>query len=229
MPTPTGNKRTIRSFVRRTGRMTSGQTSALERLWPLYGIEASSGVLNFTTLFSRSAAVVLEIGFGNGDTLVEQARQHPELDYLGIEVHEPGVGHCLMQAEKEGVSNLRLITHDAIDVLQDQIADSSLDRVNLYFPDPWPKKRHHKRRIIQLEFLTRIAQKLRQDGSFFIATDWAGYAEHIDAILALDPFFELVERREHAGDAPLDRVTTKFERRGLGKGHDIWDWQLRRV
>ena len=229
MPTPTGNKRTIRSFVRRTGRMTSGQASALERLWPVYGVESSSGVLNFTTLFGRSAPVVLEIGFGNGDTLVEQARQHPDLDYLGIEVHEPGVGHCLMQAEKQDVSNLRLVTHDAIDVLQDQITDNSLDRVNLYFPDPWPKKRHHKRRIIQLVFLARIAQKLRQDGSFFIATDWAGYAEHIDAILALDPFFELVERREHAGDAPLDRVTTKFERRGLGKGHDIWDWQLRRV
>lgn len=229
MPTATGQQRTIRSFVRRTGRMTSGQASALERLWPVYGVEVSSGVLNFATLFGRSAPVVLEIGFGNGDTLVEHARQHPQSDYLGVEVHVPGVGHCLMQAEKKGVSNLRLITHDAIDVLQGQIADRSLDRVNLYFPDPWPKKRHHKRRIIQLEFLARIAQKLRQDGSFFIATDWAGYAEHIDAVLALDPCFELVARREHAGDAPLDRVTTRFERRGLGKGHAIWDWQLRRV
>lgn len=229
MPTPTGHKRSILSFVRRTGRMTSGQASALERLWPAYGVEASAGVLNFTVLFGRNAPVVLEIGFGNGDTLVEQARQHPELNYLGVEVHVPGVGHCLMQAEKDDVSNLRLITHDAIEVLQNQIADDTLDRVNLYFADPWPKKRHHKRRIIQLEFLAQIAQKLRQGGGFFIATDWAGYAEHIDAVLALDHCFELVERREHAGDAPLDRVTTKFERRGLGKGHAIRDWQLRRV
>lgn len=229
MPTPPGNNRTIRSFVRRTGRMTSGQASALESLWPVYGVEATSGTLNFATLFGRSAPVVLEIGFGNGDTLVTQAHEHPERDYLGIEVHLPGVGHCLMQAEKEGASNLRIITHDAIDVLAGQIADSTLARVNLYFPDPWPKKRHRKRRIVQLEFLKQIAQKLRQDGDFFIATDWAGYAEHIDAVLALDACFTLVERRRHAGDAPLDRVTTRFERRGLGKGHAIWDWQLRRV
>lgn len=209
--------------------MTSGQAGALERLWPEFGIDIAAEPLDFTGLFGRSAPVVLEIGFGNGDTLVEQARQNPELDFLGVEVHVPGVGHCLMQAEKEGISNLRLIAHDAIDVLQTQIADSSLTRVNLYFPDPWPKKRHHKRRIIQPEFLRRIAHKLRQNGDFFIATDWAGYAEHIDEIIALDACFEQIERRKHAGEAPLDRVTTKFERRGLGKGHAIWDWHLRQV
>jgi len=209
--------------------MTSGQASALERLWPKYGVDIAAGQLSFTALFGRSAPIVLEIGFGNGDTLVEQARQNPQLDYLGIEVHVPGVGHCLMQAEKEGVGNLRLIAHDAIDVLDAQIADVSLARVNLYFPDPWPKKRHQKRRIIQPEFLRRIACKLEQNGDFFIATDWAGYAGHIDEIIALVTCFERIERREHAGDAPLDRVTTKFERRGLGKGHAIWDWHLRRV
>jgi len=229
VPTSTGKPRTIRSFVRRTGRMTSGQASALERLWPEYGVDIAAGQLDFTELFGRSAPVVLEIGFGNGDTLVEQARQSPELDYLGVEVHVPGVGHCLMQAEKKGVSNLRLVAHDAMEVLETQIADSTLARVNLYFPDPWPKKRHHKRRIIQLEFLRRIARKLRQDGDFFIATDWAGYAEHIDEVIALDACFEQTERRKHAGEAPLGRDTTKFERRGLGKGHAIWDWHLRRV
>jgi tRNA (guanine-N7-)-methyltransferase len=209
--------------------MTTGQLQAIENLWPVYGIETGDETLNLDALFRRSADVVLEIGFGNGDTLVEQARQHPQLNFLGVEVHMPGVGHCLLQLEQQDVHNLRLITADAIDVLQRQIAAGSLRRVNLYFPDPWPKKRHHKRRIIQTSFLQLIANSLKPGGEFFIATDWAGYAEHIDAVLALDTCFELRERREHAGDAPLDRVNTKFERRGLGKGHSICDWRLQRL
>jgi len=209
--------------------MTTGQQQAIEKLWPLFGIESGTEALDFDDLYSRDAKVVLEIGFGNGDSLVEQARQHPHLNYLGIEVHTPGVGHCLLQIEKYGIRNLRLVIGDAVEILQARIAHGSLQRVNLYFPDPWPKKRHHKRRIIQAGFLQLIARVLEPQGALFIATDWAGYAEHVDEVLALDSSLDMVEKREHAGDAPLDRVTTKFERRGLNKGHLIWDWHLRRV
>jgi len=208
--------------------MTSGQSRALESLWPLYGVESSSEQLDLVALFGRDAPVVLEIGFGNGESLAEQAHAHPDLNYLGVEIHTPGVGHCLLQIEKSGISNLRLIAQDALDILQNRLSGNSLSRVNLYFPDPWPKKRHHKRRIIQPEFVRLIAQTLRPAGELFIATDWADYAEHIDEILAAEPDFMLVARTKHDGGEPLDRPTTKFERRGLGKGHAIWDWQLRR-
>ena len=171
---------------------------------------------------------MLEIGFGNGESLVEQAKRNPGLNFLGIEVHLPGVGHCLLHIESEGVSNVRLISQDAIDVLQHRLPDSALARLNLYFPDPWPKKRHHKRRLIQVGFLELIARKLGPHGEFFIATDWANYAQHIDDIIGPSNTFRLVNRREHAGDSPIDRPSTKFERRGLGKGHRIWDWQLRK-
>ena len=209
--------------------MTPAQERALERLWPVYGMNSSSAPLDFTALYGRRAPVVLEIGFGNGEVLVENARQHPDLDYLGIEVHLPGMGNCLLRSEKAGLSNLRLIARDAIDVLQYQIARVSLDRVNLYFPDPWPKKRHHKRRIVQPDFLRLVAQKLASNGELFIATDWADYARHIDEVLAQAKCFDLIERREHTDDARPDRVTSKFERRGIALGHTIWDWQLRRV
>lgn len=221
-------RRSIRSFVRRTGRKTPGQERALKELWPSCGIVDSVELLDFTQIFGRKAPVVLEIGFGNGESLVEQASLHPDLNYLGIEVHMPGIGHCLLHIEKKGVSNVRLLAHDAIDVLHSRISDAALARVNLYFPDPWPKTRHHKRRLIQVPFLQMCASKLGQDGSLFIATDWANYAQHIDEVIEQLPCFELINRREHAGNAPIDRVTTKFERRGLGKGHKIWDWQLRK-
>ncbi len=229
MPNPTRNKRTIHSFVRRTGRITAAQQAALKNLWPRYGIDNSVEMLDFDAVFSRRAPVVLEIGFGNGESMVEQARLHAELDFVGVEVHLPGVGHCLLQAEKDGVSNLRVMAGDAIEVLQQQIADGTLYRVNLYFPDPWPKKRHHKRRIIQTAFLQQLARKLEPEGEFFIATDWADYARHINEVIAFETCFKTVEKREHAADAPLDRGTTKFERRGRRLGHTIWDWRLRRV
>ena len=172
---------------------------------------------------------MLEIGFGNGESLVEQAKRNPGLNFLGIEVHLPGVGHCLLHIESEGVSNVRLISQDAIDVLQHRLPDSALARLNLYFPDPWPKKRHHKRRLIQVGFLELIARKLGPHGEFFIATDWANYAQHIDEVIGLIDAFDVINRREHAGELPIDRPNTKFERRGLGKGHKIWDWQLRKI
>jgi tRNA (guanine-N7-)-methyltransferase len=229
---PTSEKarhRTIRSFVRRAGRLTPSQQRALKELWPYYGTDFSAERIDFDKLFGRHAPVVLEIGFGNGDTLVQQALDNAGLNFLGIEVHEPGVGHCLLQADGAGVKNLQLIKHDAVEVLQNQVPDESLHRINIYFPDPWPKKRHHKRRMIQPGFLQLIYGCLEADGALHIATDWANYAEHIDEVLESVALFACDERREHDGDRPLDRPSTKFEQRGLRKGHRIVDWCLTKI
>ena len=207
--------RPVRSFVRRAGRMTASQQRALEELWPEYGIDFAPVELDLDSVFGRSAGRVLEIGFGNGESLVEQAGDHPDLDFIGIEVHEPGVGHCLLKAKDAGVTNLRLIVHDAIDVLAHQVPGASLSRINLYFPDPWPKKRHHKRRIVQAAFLELCASRLAPGGALHIATDWENYAEHIDETFNESSKFRCTERREHGGDAPLDR-RPRLERRGCG-------------
>ena len=222
-------KRTVRSFVRRAGRLTTSQQRALLELWPVYGVDFGEARLDISGLFGRSAPVVLEIGFGNGETLVEQAASNPDKDFIGIEVHEPGVGHCLLKAEQAGIRNLRVIMHDAIEVLTSQIPIGALSRINLYFPDPWPKKRHHKRRIVQDGFVELVADRLTDGGTLNIATDWANYAEHIDEVISHLDRFVCSERREHDGDAPLDRPQTKFERRGLRKGHRIVDWRFRKL
>ncbi len=222
-------RRTIRSFVRRAGRMTSSQRRALAELWPDFGLDFTPAPLDLAALFARDAPRVLEIGYGNGETLVQQAFENPATDFIGIEVHEPGIGHCLIEARKAHVSNLRVISHDAIDVLNHQLPSESLQRINIYFPDPWPKKRHHKRRLLQPSFLNLCADRLESSGSLHIATDWANYAEHIDELLAQSDQFALGERLEHAGDRPLDRPMTKFERRGLRRGHQIWDWRVDRI
>jgi len=216
--------RPIRSFVRRAGRITPSQRQALSELWPTMGLECADEVFDFKTIFGRASPVVLEIGFGDGEALVQQAAENPDKDYLGIEVHEPGVGHCLLKARDAGVGNLRLVMHDAIDVLTHQVPSASLSRVNLYFPDPWPKKRHHKRRIIQGGFLSMIADRLAVGGTLNVATDWADYAAHIDDVFTDLEYFTCTERREHQGDRPLDRPQTKFERRGLKRGYSICDW-----
>lgn len=232
MPPPIQRRtplRTVRSYVRRSGRLTPPQQRALEELWPGAGIGYEAALLDLDAAFGRSAAVTLEIGFGNGETLVEQAANHPDLNFLGVEVHEPGVGHCLLKARDAGITNLRLIMHDAVEVLSTQIPPATLSRVNLYFPDPWPKKRHHKRRIVQPEFLELVAERLESGGSLHIATDWANYAEHIDEMLSNSNSFLCAERREHDGSQPLDRPETKFERRGLRHGHRIWDWRFDRL
>lgn len=221
------HRRQIRSFVKRAGRLTPSQQRALETLWPTWGIEYSDRALDLDAVYGRVAPRVLEIGFGNGDSLVDMAAANPGVDYLGVEVHEPGVGHCLIRIGEAGIRNLRLIMHDAIDVLEHQLDAESLDRVNLYFPDPWPKKRHHKRRIVNPAFLALVAKRLKPVGSLHIATDWENYAEHIDATLAGSSALVLEERREHDGSRPLDRPATKFEARGLRLGHRIWDWRIR--
>ncbi len=222
-------QRSVRSFVKRVGRMTPAQDRALRELWPEIGIAFSEEQLDLHTVFGRTVPRVLEIGFGNGETLVEQASANPAIDYIGIEVHDPGVGHCLLHIETAGLSNVRLISHDAVEVMALQIPDGKLSRINLYFPDPWPKKRHHKRRLVQPSFLELTAQKIEAAGSLHLATDWQNYAEHIDALIESQERFRLAERRVHIGDNPLDRPITKFERRGLKLGHKIWDWQLTRI
>ncbi|MGB5246708.1 MAG: tRNA (guanosine(46)-N7)-methyltransferase TrmB [Woeseia sp.] len=227
--TITNKHRTIRSFVRRTGRQTVGQQRALAELWPRFGVAFSDSPLDLDAVFGRHSPRVLEIGFGNGETLVQQAVENPDKDYVGIEVHEPGIGHCLLHIEDHGAKNLRLICHDALEVMEQQLDDASLTRINLYFPDPWPKKRHHKRRIVSDAFLALCARRLQAGGHLHIATDWANYAEHIDERIGQSPNFRCVERREHAGSKPLERPNTKFERRGLKIGHRIVDWKLQRI
>lgn len=221
-------KRSVRSFVRRSGRMTAGQERALAELWPQFGISIDEPPLDFTELFGRDAPVVIEIGFGNGESLVQLAAEQPGNNFIGIEVHEPGIGHCLLALEEAGLRNLRVVSHDALEVLQ-RTPDAALSRINLYFPDPWPKKRHHKRRIVNEAFLALCHSKLAAGGHLHIATDWANYAEHIDEMLSAATGFAVEQRREHCGDQPLERPTTKFERRGLKKGHKIFDWKVLRV
>ncbi len=211
----------MRSFVRRAGRVTAGQQRALAELWPRWGVEKPATALDLDTLFGRHAPRVLEIGFGNGDVLVSMAARYPAQDFLGVEVHEPGVGHCLLGLERAGLTNVRLIREDAIVVLQDWLAPACLDRVNLFFPDPWPKKRHHKRRIVQPTFLALVAARLKPDGLLHMATDWAPYAEHMEEVLAVSADFAPA-----AGTG--DRPPTKFERRGERLGHEIRDLRYRR-
>lgn len=216
-------RRTVRSFVRRAGRLTAGQKSALAELWPKYGVDFAARILDLDALFGRHAPCIMEIGFGNGELIAEMAANAPDMDFIGVEVHEPGVGHCLMLVDARNLTNVRIIRHDAVEVLRDQIPDAALAGVNLFFPDPWPKKRHHKRRIVQPDFVALLSRKIRIGGVVQIATDWAGYAEHIEAIVAANPSFE-------ATDGPLTgRRVTKFEQRGKNLGHGIYDLVYRRV
>jgi tRNA (guanine-N7-)-methyltransferase len=221
---PIAARRSVRSFVRRAGRLTRSQEKALATLWPEYGLEIGATELDLDAVFGRQAPRVVEIGFGNGDTLVEQAREAPDIDFLGIEVHEPGIGHCLIGIRDAGLSNLRLLRHDALEVLENQLPAGSISRINLYFPDPWPKKRHHKRRIVNGRFLDLCHRALEVGGRLHVATDWDNYAEHIDEALAARDDFRCLDRRTHDGDAPLERPRTKFEQRGIRRGHRIHDW-----
>ena len=221
--------RAVRSFVKRGGRTTRAQQRALGQLLAKYGVADAPRPLDARSIFGREAPLVLEIGFGNGETLAALAARYADKVYLGIEVHEPGIGHLLLQLQRERIGNVRVLPGDAVEILRDDIADQALDEVLILFPDPWPKKRHHKRRIVQRSFLDLCADRLEPGGSLHIATDWANYAEHIDQMLAACDRFTGSERREHDGDAPLDRPVTKFERRGLGKGHRIHDWRCEKT
>ncbi len=213
-------KRAIRSFVRRTGRMTPAQRRALDELWPRYGIDFASTPIERPTGF---AALRLEIGIGNGDALLAMAAGDPQNLYLGVDVHEPGIGRCLNELERRGIANVRLICHDAVEVLERMIAPGSLDRLLLFFPDPWPKKRHHKRRLVNARFRDLAHAALAPGGAIHIATDWQDYAEEIAAQFLDDSRF--ANRGDAAGFAerPDYRPPTRFEARGRRLGHDVWD------
>ena len=222
--------RPIRSFVMRTGRMTAGQTRALEELWPRYGVEFSPQPLPLDALFGRVAPRTLEIGFGNGEHLAALATLHPERDYLGIEVHRPGVGHLLLLAATNNLTNLRASAHDAVEVLREQIAESSLDEVLVLFPDPWHKKRHHKRRLIRPPFVELIASRLRQGGVLRLATDWEEYAlQMLEVLNAASALFANLSPTRDWMPRPEERAPTRFEKRGARLGHGVWDLAFKRI
>ncbi len=220
--------RAVRSFVKRGGRTTRAQQRALGELLATYGVADAPRPLDARNMFGREAPLVLEIGFGNGDTLAALAAQNPDKVYLGIEVHEPGIGHLLLQLQRERTGNVRVLPGDAVVVLRDDIADQALDEVLILFPDPWPKKRHHKRRIVQPSLLDLLAAKIRAGGLLHMATDWQPYAEHMLETVNASRWFDNVVADHGFVPRPHDRPPTKFERRGQRLGHQVWDLQCRR-
>lgn len=221
--------RKIRSFVKREGRLTKAQERALEVHWPKLGLTHDMGMLDLSEVFGNTNPVTLEIGFGMGKSLVEMAQQDKDRNFIGIEVHKPGVGACLISAEEAEVENLRVFEHDAVEVLADNIADESLDTLQLFFPDPWHKKRHHKRRIVQPEFVQSLRSKLKIGGVFHMATDWENYAEHMLEVMSAAPGYENISDSGDYVPRPDHRPLTKFEARGERLGHGVWDLMFKRV
>ena len=215
--------RRIRSFVLRAGRTTPAQERALKELWPAYGLDLKAVPLDLAAVFGREAPRCLEIGFGAGEVIGALAQTHPHIDYLGIEVHRSGVGRLLLQAEHSALTNLRIICNDAVDVLRDYLADASIDELLVFFPDPWHKKRHHKRRLIEASFVSLAAAKLRVGGILRLATDWQAYAEQMLAVCNADPELESLSPDLTYVPRPEFRPATRFERRGERLGHGVWD------
>ena len=225
-PMPT--QRRIRSFVRRAGRMTKAQRRALTQLWPRYGLELGEEPVDLPGVFGGTGDVVLDIGFGDGEALLQLARRHPDIHYLGVEVYEPGIGHLLLKLEAEGLDNVRVVCADAVDLLSVCLSPRSVAAVNLFFPDPWPKKRHFKRRIVQPAFIEDVSRAVCHEGLLHMATDWAPYAEHVRAILSQFDAFEEVSAAKLGGEALAERPPTKFEQRGLALGHEVTELYYRR-
>jgi tRNA (guanine-N7-)-methyltransferase len=215
--------RRIRSFVLRAGRPTPAQERALVELWPAYGIDLTAAPLDLAAVFGREARRCLEIGFGAGDVIADLAETNPDNDYLGIEVHRSGVGRLLLRAEQCALKNLRIICSDAVDVLRDHIADASFDEVLVFFPDPWHKKRHHKRRLIEASFVSLAVAKLRAGGLLRLATDWQAYAEQMLGVCNANPALESLSGDSTYVPRPDFRSPTRFERRGERLGHGVWD------
>ena len=218
----------VRSFVRRQGRLTVAQERALRTLWQRFGVDSGVEPLDLDILFGRPAFRVMEVGFGNGDSLAAMAQTHPEADFLGIEVHRPGIGHLLLVAESLKLSNLRVVCADAVEVLERRVSDGCLDRIQIFFPDPWPKKRHHKRRLVQPAFARLLSAKLKPGGHLHLATDWKDYALHMLEVLeATEGLVNTVGPGRFA-PRPDYRPPTKFEERGLRLGHEVRDLIFRR-
>lgn len=221
--------RTIKSFVIRAGRMTQGQKQAIETGWLDYGLELQQGLLDYTAIFNRSASTTLEIGFGMGQSLCTMAEQSQDQNFIGIEVHKPGVGALISLLQEKQLPNVRVFNCDAMEVLTTNIADNSLDRLLLFFPDPWHKSRHHKRRIVQPVFAQLIRKKLKIGGVFHMATDWQPYAEYmLEVMQQADGYTNLSEDNTYV-PRPLERPKTKFEARGERLGHGVWDLKFQRI
>jgi tRNA (guanine-N7-)-methyltransferase len=221
--------RAIRSFVVRAGRMTDAQKRFIAEGMPRWGFPVDGGKVDCAALFQRTAPVILEIGFGMGQSLAENAAQHPQHNFIGIEVHPPGVGTLLSLIDAQQLTNIRIAQHDAVDVLKNNIADASLAAVQLFFPDPWHKKRHHKRRIVQPEFVKLLHGKLKIGGQFHMATDWQPYAEHMLEVMESAEGFANAAGAGCYSPRPADRPVTKFERRGERLGHGVWDLIYTRI
>lgn len=222
MPASDTPLKKIRSFIRRQGRLTPGQQTALDTLWDKYCLNPEL-TYHFNEVFGRTAPLIMEIGFGNGESLAKMAAENPGQDYIGIEVHRPGVGHLLMLLEQAGLTNVRIYCHDAIEILEQRIPNQSLAGLHLFFPDPWPKKKHHKRRIVNQSFVGLLQRKLMAGGYFHAATDWQHYAEWMLAILAAEPQLTNLSPTHDYCARPEYRPLTKFEQRGLRLGHGVWD------
>ncbi len=221
--------RTIRSFVKREGKLTVGQQNAIDELWPRFGVNLSDQPLRFPQLFERDGPLVMEIGFGNGLSLSEMALSAPETNFFGIEVHKPGVGSLLVQVKKHALQNVRVCADDAVELFK-QVPENSIDRLQIFFPDPWHKKRHHKRRLIQSAFVAQIVEKLKQGGVLHVATDWENYAEHVMEVLCENTSLKNQSDRADGFSAkPEYRPETKYERRGLNLGHGVWDLLFEKV
>lgn len=220
--------RRIRSFVLRQGRLTKGQERALETAWPRFGIDYTPHLLNLSNVFQRDTSPkILEIGFGMGESTAKIAHTLPDHDFLAVEVHTPGVGSLLKQIEEQAISNIRIIQHDAVEVLQHMLPESSLDGVHIFFPDPWHKKRHHKRRLIQAEFVQLLCARLKVGAYLHVATDWQEYAEWVLEVLSAEPM--LKNTAATYAEKPSYRPLTKFENRGIKLGHGVWDLVFKRI
>jgi tRNA (guanine-N7-)-methyltransferase len=219
-------RRGVRSYVLRTGRITEAQTRSIAELFPLYGIPYSPAPLDLAAAFGRDAPKVLEIGFGMGETTARIAQANPAIDYLAIEVHTPGVGGLLKRIRDLGLANVRIVQHDAVAVLREMIPPASLDAVHIFFPDPWPKKRHHKRRLVQPPLVALVASRMKPGAVLHVATDWEDYALQILEVLSAEP--ALANTTDGFAPRPESRPLTKFENRGLKLGHRVWDVVFRR-
>ncbi len=228
MSTPE-HPRSVRSFVTRTGRITEAQQRALAELWPRYGVEFRRHPLDLDALFARRAPRVVEIGFGNGENLAALAAAHPERDYLGIEVHRAGVGRLMLAAEIAHLTNLRIVCHDAVEVLEQQILEHSLDEVLILFPDPWHKKRHHKRRLIQPPFISLLATRLKPGAVLRLATDWEPYAIQMLEVLGAASHLTNLAPDNGFIEHPAGRIATRFEKRGERLGHGVRDLAFQRT
>ena len=219
----------MRSFVLRGGRLTAGQKRALDEYWPRFGIErGEESLLDFKILFGNEASVIMEIGFGNGDATWRMAQAHPEENYLGVEVHQPGVGRLLLNMAQQGIANIRIANDDAVKFLRERVPEESLNGVRIYFPDPWPKKRHHKRRLIQSSFIELLASRMCKGALIHLATDWEPYAVHILEVMQSSQSFVNASPRGDFCDQPDWRPQTKYERRGEGLGHNVRDLLFKR-